>query len=136
MDILEQFTHAESFANMPMGDKLIATMYVIALGMGITFVALVLIWGLTVLMSKIIMAIEGGNKPEIKNVKPVAVEKPVVETPQEEDQSELIAVITAAIAASLNTSMHNIVVSNITRVSDNTPVWGQTGRSEVMASRF
>lgn len=136
MEILEQFTHADSFALMPMGDKLIATMYVIILGMGITFTALVLIWGLTALMSKIIMAIDAGNKPEIKTVKPVVAQKPVVEEPKEEDQSELIAVITAAIAASLNTSMHNIVVSNITRVSDNTPVWGQTGRSEVMASRF
>lgn len=136
MEILEQFTHADSFALMPMGDKLIATMYVIILGMGITFTALILIWGLTALMSKIIMAIDAGKKPEIKTVKPAAVQKPVVDTPKEEDQTELIAVITAAIAASLNTSMHNIVVSNITRVSDNTPVWGQTGRSEVMASRF
>lgn len=136
MEILEQFKHAETFAQMPMGDKLVATMYVILLGMGITFTALVLIWALTALMSKIIMAMDSNKKPEIKTVKPVVAEKPVVETPQEEDQSELIAVITAAIAASLNTSMHNIVVSNITRVSDNTPVWGQTGRSEVMASRF
>ncbi|MBE0449387.1 MAG: OadG family protein [Clostridia bacterium] len=136
MEILEQFTHADSFALMPMGDKLIATIYVIMLGMGITFTALVLIWGLTVLMSKIIMAMDSNMKPEIKTVEPVVAQKPVVEEPKEEDQSELIAVITAAIAASLNTSMHNIVVSNITRVSDNTPVWGQTGRSEVMASRF
>lgn len=136
MEILEQFTHADSFALMPMGDKLVATMYVILLGMGITFTALVLIWGLTVVMSKVIMAIDSGKKPEIKTVKPAVTQKPVVEAPKEEDQSELIAVITAAIAASLNTSMHNIVVSNITRVSDNTPVWGQTGRSEVMASRF
>lgn len=136
MDILEQFTHADSFALMPMGDKLVATMYVIILGMGITFTALILIWGLTALMSKIIMAIDANKKPEIKTVKPVAAEKPAVDAPKEEDQTELIAVITAAIAASLNTSMHNIVVSNITRVSDNTPVWGQTGRNEVMASRF
>jgi sodium pump decarboxylase gamma subunit len=135
MEILEQFTHAESFAQMAMGDKLIATMYVIALGMAITFTALILIWGLTVLMSKIIMAIDANHKPEIKKVKPVVIEKPIAAEP-EVDQSELIAVITAAIAASLNTSMHNIVVSNITRVSDNTPVWGQIGRSEVMASRF
>jgi hypothetical protein len=34
MEVLEQFKHAESFAQMALGDKLIATMYVIILGHG------------------------------------------------------------------------------------------------------
>lgn len=137
MQILENFKHAGTFAQMSLGDKMVATLYVILLGMGITFVALILIWALTALMSRIIRAVEGGAKPavtEATNSKaPVAPAQVAV---SEEEDEALIAVITAAIAASLNTSMHNIVVTNITRVNDETPVWGRAGRSDVMNSRF
>ena len=134
MQILENFKHAGTFAGMSLGDKVIATLYVILLGMGITFVALILIWALTALMSRIIKAVEGGTKPAVTEApKPKA---PVAVAVKEEEDEALIAVITAAIAASLNTSMHNIVVTNITRINDETPVWGRAGRSDVMNSRF
>lgn len=134
MQVLENFKHAGTFAQMSFGDKMTATLYVILLGMGITFVALVTIWGLTALMSKIIRAYEGSKEAAVAKVAPTA---PAQATQQVvEDDTELVAVITAAVAASLNTSMHNIVVKNITRVGDQTPVWGQAGRSEVMNSRF
>ena len=45
-----------------------------------------------------------------------------------EDYGELVAVITAAIAVSLNTSTHNIVVKNIRRRQDTTPVWSKFNR--------
>lgn len=137
MEILELFKHADTFAQMEMGDKLLATGYVIILGMGITFFALILIWALTALMSRILMSVESKNQPAIKEVKKPAAPKPeVVEAVVEEDDLELVAVITAAVAASMNTSMHNIVVSKITRLDDTTPVWGKMGRNDVMASRY
>ena len=49
-----------------------------------------------------------------------------------EDSKELIAVITAAIAAGLNTSAQNMVVRRIVRVGDRTPIWGRVGRIEQM----
>lgn len=140
MHVLENFKHADTFSQMPMGDKLLATGYVILLGMGITFIALVLIWLITVLMSRIIREME--KSQEIKKVpnvpKPTVApntEKPIalVET---EDDEELIAVISAAIAATLNTSMNSIRVTNIRRVPDNTPTWGKVGRNDVMNARF
>ena len=140
MHVLESFKHAETFSQMPMGDKLLATGYVILLGMGITFIALVLIWMITVLMSRIIREME--KSQEIKKVPNVpnptvapTTEKPIalVET---EDDEELIAVISAAIAATLNTSMNSIRVTNIRRVPDNTPTWGKVGRNDVMNARF
>lgn len=142
MNVLERFKHAESFAEMALGEKLLATGYVIILGMGITFVALVLIWFLTATMSKMIQKLESKNS--VAKVKAQPVAPAVSKTPEpavssvvtQEDDGELIAVITAAIAASLNTSMHNIRVSNIRRISDSTPVWGKSGRSEVMNARF
>ncbi|HAS73701.1 MAG TPA: hypothetical protein DCS67_06115 [Clostridiales bacterium UBA8960] len=142
MNVLERFTHADTFVEMELGEKLIATGYVIILGMAITFTALVLIWFLTSLMSKMIQKIESKNT--VAKVKPQPAQSPtsaantaptVAQVSTDEDESELIAVITAAVAASLNTSMHNIRVSNIRRVSDSTPVWGKSGRSEVMNAR-
>ncbi len=140
MHVLESFKHADTFSQMPMGDKLLATGYVILLGMGITFIALILIWMITVLMSSIIRQME--KSQEIKKVpnvsKPTVVpmsEKPI-EQVVNEDEEELVAVISAAIAAALNTSMNNIRVTNIRRVPDNTPTWGKVGRNDVMNARF
>jgi len=134
MQLLDNFKHAETFAQMPMGERVQATLYVIMLGMSITFVALVFIWGMTLLLSKVVQSIEKKAQPAVMPAPktasapaPAAIEK---------DDSELVAVITAAIAASMNTSMHNIVVTNIVRTGDGTPVWGRMGRSDVMNSRL
>jgi hypothetical protein len=53
----------------------------------------------------------------------------------QEDSDELIAVITAAINACMG-SQSNIFVKKITRIGDNTPVWGQIGRHEQMLERL
>lgn len=50
---------------------------------------------------------------------------------QVEDDLELIAVITASIAATLQTSTSNIVVRNITRIPQTTPLWGLVSRQEM-----
>lgn len=137
MHVLEAFKHEETFNQMIMSDKLLATGYVIILGMGITFIALILIWWITVLMSKTIQKIEARNA--IVEVKP-QMTQPLTSSAQNvmqvEDEEELIAVISAAIAASLNTTMDNFRVTNIRRISDSTPIWGKMGRSDVMNARF
>jgi sodium pump decarboxylase gamma subunit len=138
MHVLENFKHADTFVQMSMSEKLIATGYVIILGMGITFVALILIWWITVLMSKTIQKFEA--KTTITEGKVNAVQSPVVvsqvsEQSNNEDEA-LIAVISAAIAASMNTSMQNIRVTNIRRIADSTPTWGKSGRNDVMNARF
>lgn len=129
MSALENFKHAETFANMPLSEKLEATGYVILLGMGITFVALIAIWAITALMSKAIQKIE--KKPAILKVSSNKVNANTAET----DNLELIAVITAAVAAAMNTSVAHIHVSSIKRNSESTPTWGIAGRSELMNSR-
>lgn len=140
MTLLERFADPNVISSMSFGEKMLATLYTTILGMGITFAALVVIWGTTTLMSKIIRGFEEKNKPEIVKVsntaKPAAEAVKVEEKTDEEDDEELIAVISAAIAASLNTSIHNIVVRNIVRVDDRTPAWGKAGIIEQMNSRF
>lgn len=53
---------------------------------------------------------------------------PVVESPT--DDSALIAVITAAIAASMGTSSNGIRIKSLRRSNVNKPAWGQEGRYE------
>lgn len=138
MHVLEQFKHADTFVQMSMSEKLAATGYVIVLGMGITFIALILIWWVTVLMSKTIQKLEGNTT--ITEAKAPTVQSQVVvnalNNQSVEDEEALIAVISAAIAASMNTSVQNIRVANIRRIADSTPTWGKSGRSDVMNARF
>lgn len=110
------------------GEGLIIT----ALGMSVTFVALIALSFLLDLL-RILFYKDPSKVPAqvtiVKEAEPQKVEA-------EENPEELVAVITAAIAASLQTTTHNIVVRNITRVRDVTPVWAKTSRVEQMNARF
>ena len=61
------------------------------------------------------------------------VTKPVVEkTTSQEDDLELVAVITASIASMLSRPSNSIVVRSIVRVPQTTPVWGSVSRQEMI----
>jgi sodium pump decarboxylase gamma subunit len=138
MSLLEKFADPNVINTMSSSEKMVATLYTTILGMGITFAALLVIWATTAIMSKIIRYLENRNKEEIVRVVEPKKEEivKIAENENGEDDEELIAVISAAIAASLNTSIHNIVVRNIIRVDDKTPAWGKAGTIEQMNSRF
>ncbi len=89
------------------------------LGMGMVFVVLVIIICVIVLMSKVVRSIEGAGK---KQEEPkVTAPAPVAETPVQEeevDDLELVAVITAAVAASMGTSTDGFVVRSIKRAQN------------------
>ena len=108
------------------GEGLIVT----ALGMGVTFVALITLSFLLDLLR--ILFYKEPQKAPVQ----VVQQSTAVEEAEEDNMEELVAVITAAVAASLQTSTHNIVVQNIVRVGDATPTWGRAGRAEQMGSRF
>jgi len=125
----------ESISTLTDSEKIILILFVAGLGMAVTFAVLLFLWFCISLVSRILAAAEK------KAVKPEKLEKVV--TPQateviedNEEDEELVAVIAAAVAASLNTSVHNIVVKNIARVNDHSPSWAKTGRIEQMNTRF
>jgi len=140
MQILETFKNPETIHSLSMSDKLMASLVVTILGMGITFVALVLLWGCISLMSSVLVKSadkKASNAVTDKKQAPVAAAASApVSTVDETEDEELIAVIAAAVAASLNTSIHNIIVKNIVQVNDSTPSWGKAGRVEQMNTRF
>ncbi len=52
------------------------------------------------------------------------------------DEEELIAVLTAAVAASLNTSTYNLQIKSYRRVGSTSPAWNRAGLNETIANRF
>ena len=79
-------------------------------------------------------------KNPVKTAKPVDTvkETPVVETKAEDDvdDDELIAILTAAVAASLNTSTYNLNIKSYRRINDVRPAWNKQGLRETIESRF
>lgn len=80
---------------------------------------------------------------EKKTIKPVETVLPGPEpllTAQpetaEEDEEELIAIITAAIAASLNTSTYKLNIKSIRRVDPHQSAWNRAGLNETINNRF
>lgn len=125
MNLLERMKF--SIGDMSMGEKFLASMQVTFLGIGIVFVGLAVLYFAIILMEKLV------NKQQPKagvELKPNVVSDVVPEEEEAVDDTELVAVITAAVAASLHTSTHNIIVRNIARVSDPTPAWAKMGRME------
>ena len=55
---------------------------------------------------------------------------------KKKDDIELIAVLTAAVAATLNTSAYNLKIKSFRRVCDKAPTWTKAGRTDIMGSRF
>lgn len=134
-ELLTNFANPEVMSALPVSDKLYAGLITTILGMGITFTALVVLQFIIGWMDKIL------NKSSRK-VEPATVQVPAqsaeAEAPAvpEQDDKELIAVITATIAMQLKTSVDNIVIRNIEKVEDRSPAWNRAGIIEQMTSRF
>ncbi|KAB3532391.1 sodium pump decarboxylase subunit gamma [Alkaliphilus pronyensis] len=123
MSVLDKLKNG---AEMTLGENLMASLQVTIMGVCIVFIALIMLYFIIRIMEKLL------NKPVKTQEKlPKAEEQPKVEVDfieETADDTELVAVITAAVAASLNTSTHNIIVKNIVRTNDPTPAWGRLGR--------
>lgn len=115
---------------------LMESLQITVLGMSVVFLVLVLLMGIIKIMEK-------ASNRDVK--KPAPAKKPTAEKPakvsasvpqgvQGED-TELVAVIAAAAASCIGVAASSLVIRNIVRMPDTTPVWGLTGRADLMASR-
>ena len=114
-------------------EKVLMVLFVSGLGMSVTFAVLLFLWFAISVLTSIF---KGLDKKDKKSEPVKKIETAVAVEVSEDEDEELIAVIAAAVAASLNTSIHNIVVKNVVRVSDHSPSWAKTGRIEQMNTRF
>ena len=98
------------------------------IGYCMVFVVLAILWGVIELMRIFLTS----NKSDAK-VKKVEAEAPVQAVVEEEvDETELIAVLTAAVAASMNTSTYNLKIKSFKRVDTNNNVWSSASRNDAI----
>lgn len=114
--------------------RLFESLIVTATGIVIVFFGLIILIGLIKVLT---MATSGvgkkKEKPAAAAPAPAPVAEPVVET-VEENNDELIAVISAAVAMMMDEGSA-FTVRRVRRIN-NTPAWQKAGREEQIYSRF
>lgn len=157
MSLMEKFADPDMMHSLSFADKMAGAGLTTLMGMGITFIILILLWFLISVMTKMLV----GSKVKKEETKP---EQPVVaaaetkaetaaesvnatetkeaemassgEVTEEIEDEQLVAVITAAIAAAQGPEiMSNLVIRNIRRVAGPTVTWARVGRQECIDSR-
>lgn len=113
------------------GDKisLLEAGIVTVFSMAVVFISLLAISYIIDLM-RVAFSKKDNKAVETKTIQQVS--QPVVNTVVEEDDTELVAVITAAIAAMIGTNSSGLVVRNIKRLPDLDTTWSKTGKIELM----
>ncbi len=113
------FYLAAAETEMALGDKLLLGGQVSLLGMGTVFAVLAILWGLVELMHLLLTGFSGNKKKkkaEAPVEMPAATPAPAVSAPA--DDLEIVAVITAAVAAASGTSPSSFRVVSFKRANN------------------
>ncbi len=131
-DIIEMLVEdPRSIDALMTSEKTMLILFVAGLGMVTTFLVLIFLWFSISVLSKVL---NSAPKKEAQQVEKVVIKEP--ETVEEDNDEELVAVIAAAIACSLNKKANEIIVKNIVRVPNTSSKWGEIGRIEQINTRF
>ena len=131
-ELLAQFANPETLKTLSFANKFLAGLVTTMLGMGITFIALIILQVLISCMDKIINR-TSASPQEAAQIAALPTNTSAAHEPEE---SELIAVITAAIAVTMKTTCDSIVIRNIAKIEDRSPLWNRAGIIEQMNSRL
>ena len=138
--LMEKFANPELFTGLDFGEKMAGAGITTLIGMGITFIVLILLSAIIIFMEKMFAKMDNRGKGEgLKAAEEALAKKqaaPAESTVATTDQSELIAVISAAIAAFEGSGMSsNLVVRKINRVAGPALAWSSQGQMDAIASR-
>ena len=119
---------------MSLLDKLGQGVPIAIIGYVMVFVVLGILWAVIELM-RIVLSPKPQKKPKenvaTANVSQPSVADDVVENEQV-DESELVAVLTAAVAASLNTSTYNLRIKSFKRIDTKNNAWSNASRNDAI----
>lgn len=144
MGLMDIFADPSKFDTLSLGDKVIGSLVTALMGMGVTFIVLILIWGFIAMVGKIVRKDETAAKKEPVDVplaqatsametNPVSSGTPTVAGSQD---GTLVAVIMAAIMAAEGSAFtNNLVIKKIRRIPGPDPIWSHAGRNESLDSR-
>ena len=109
----------------------------------ITVFSMAVVFGVLVLIAyliKLLKAISTDKKEkQVENIRQEAVANKmdeIIEDREQTEDEELVAVISAAIAASLGVSIPEINIKAIRRINQPMPSWAQAGRTEQIMKRL
>lgn len=135
MSLMEQFADPTYFEGLSMGERLTGATVTMCMGLGITFIVLIILWACIAIMAKITnRSTKTSDSAAAPAAAPAETPAPAA-APADMADGELVAVIAAAVAAMENTVVSNLVVKKITRVSGPTNAWASAGLSECIDSR-
>lgn len=118
--------------NLSLSDALLTGGETTFIGLAIVFAVLIILM-IVLMLFKVIFY----KEPAKKAVQTVtANEVPVSEENNTADEEELVAVLTAAVAASLNTSTYNLRIKSYRRTENKMPAWNKAGVTETINNRF
>ena len=136
MGLMDKFSDPSLFDSLSFGDKMAGSAITMLMGMGITFVVLMLLWGVFALMGKAMSpSAKKGDKASAAETKANAT--PSVAAPAAAKTDDVLtAVIAAAIAAYQSEGgTGNLVVRKIQRLSGETTLWTNAAREDCIESR-
>ncbi len=99
------------------------------LGLTIVFSVLIILMIILMLFKVIFYKKNEKKKPIIEETAPAQAEAA-------ENDEELVAVLTAAVAAYLNTSTYNLKIKSYRRINDDRPIWNKAGIQDTINGRF
>ena len=129
-ELLVQLANPQTMKSLSFANKMEGGLIVTCLGMGITFLSLIILQFIIDLLAKLIV------KTEKKAVKVPAATVAKIETPDSRDGEELIAVISAAVAMKMQRSTGDIIIRNIKKVEEPSLLWNRAGVLEQMNTRL
>ena len=124
---MKEFAALQDMSQMAFAERMGHALTVTALGMGITFLVLIVLLYAIKLMSALLK--------EKKVVSEKVATEEVVETVSkvdEEDEEELVAVLMAAIVASSGLPYERIQLRSFREITEDLSVWSRAGVAETM----
>ena len=131
--LMDLFRDPNTIHSLSFGEKMLGSTITMIMGLGITFMVLILIWIFIAIMGK---ALGAAEKPKKQETPAKATPAQAEATPAAEvSDDSLIAVISAAIAACEGAAADNLVVRKITRLSGDSTPWTSAANNARMATR-
>lgn len=133
--ILQIFSNKDTIDNLTFSEKMIGVGITLFLGMGLTFLVLIILkYMIEIVISNV--AKQKKNLKEEINLKSEAVEmENSSDNDSEEREEEIVAAISAAIILQLG-EKNRFVVKNVIRVLDETPTWSKIGLVNQMLDKL
>jgi sodium pump decarboxylase gamma subunit len=129
-DLLTVFSDPSKFESLTATQRLSAALITTVLGMGITFVVLILLQFVLGLFDKF-----AGPQEQPKAAAPKAAPKKAEVEPVSQTDDELVPVIAASLAVMLQTPASNIVIRDVRRLEDRSSPWSRAGVVDQMQTR-